>query len=115
MVQTAYVNTPEGVRMGTMFDLCSTDNYITHKKARRLGCEGMEVELIVEGIKGVEYTENTMLYEVSLADKTGTVHTYQCYGLDKISSTAPPPDKKSYGKMCKKFGISLEEVQKPTE
>ena len=75
----------------------------------------LEVELIVEGIKGVEYTENTMLYEVSLADKTGTVHTYQCYGLDKISSTAPPPDKRSYKEMCKKFGITPQEVQKPKE
>ena len=41
--------------------------------------------------------------------------TYQCYGLDKISSTAPPPDKKSYKVMCKKFGITPEEVQKPKE
>ena len=115
MVQTAYVKTPGGIRIGAMFDLCSTDNYITHKRAKRLGCEGVDVELIVEGIKGVEYTENTKLYEVSLTDKTGTIHTYQCYGLDKITSTAPPPDKNSYKVMCKKFGVKPEEVQKPTE
>ena len=115
MVQTAYVKSPGGIKIGVMFDLCSTDNYITHKRAKRLGCEGVDVELIVEGIKGVEYTENTKLYEVSLTDKTGTVHTYQCYGLEKITSTAPPPDKNSYKVMCKKFGVKPEEVQKPTE
>ena len=76
-----------------MFDLCSTDHYITHKKAKKLGCKGQEVELVVEGIKGVEYTEQTMLYEVDIVDKTGAVHTYMCYGLDKITSAAPPPEK----------------------
>ena len=91
MVQTAYLKAQNGARLGTMFDLASTDHYITHKKARKLGCEGVDVELIIEGIKGVEYTEQTRLYEVSLVDKYGAVHTYQCYGLDKISSTAPPP------------------------
>ena len=114
MVQTAFVNTPKGVGLGAMFDLCSTDHYITHKKAKKLGCRGQEVELIVEGIKGVEYTEHTMLYEVTLVDKTGATHSYMCYGLDKISSAAPPPDKKSYKEMCKRFGISPDEVKKPT-
>ena len=64
-----------------MFDLCSTDHYITHKKAKRLGCTGVEVELIVEGIKGMEYREHTMLYNVSLIDKNGLVNQYQCYVL----------------------------------
>ena len=100
--------------LGAMFDLCSTDHYITHKKAKKLGCRGQEVELIVEGIKGVEYTEQTMLYEVALVDKSGAIHSYMCYGLEKISSAAPPPDKKSYKEMCKKFGVSPEEVKKPT-
>ena len=115
MVQTAYVQTPGGFRLGAMFDLCSTDHYITHKKAKRLGCTGVEVELIVEGIKGMEYREHTMLYNVSLIDKNGVVNQYQCYGLDKISSTAPPPDKKSYSKLCKMFGIGPDEVKKPEE
>ena len=80
-----------------------------------LGCIGLEVELVVEGIKGVEYTENTMLYEVCLVDKYEVTHTYQCYGLDKISSTAAPPDKRSYNNLCYKFGVNPEEVKKPTE
>ena len=98
-----------------MFNLCSTDHYITHKKARRLGCKGVEVELVVEGIKGVEYTEQTMIYDVVLVDKNGDIHTYPCYGLEKISSAAPPPEKKSYKDMCKKFGVDQREVQKPRE
>ena len=56
MVQTAYLKAQSGVRLGTMFDLASTDHYITHKKARKLGYRGVDVELIIEDIKGVEYT-----------------------------------------------------------
>ena len=78
MVQTAYVKSSGGIWLGTMFDLCSTDHYITHKKAKRLGCKGIEVELVVEGIKGMEHTEQTMLYEVPLVDKNGDVHLYKC-------------------------------------
>ena len=70
MVQTAYINSFGGVRLGAMFDLCSTDDYITHKMARRLGCKGVDVELVVEGIKGVEHTEQTKLYEVPVVDKS---------------------------------------------
>ena len=33
MVQTTFFKTPKGVGLGAMFDLCSTDHYITHKKA----------------------------------------------------------------------------------
>ena len=113
MVQTAFVKSRKGVQLGAMFDLCSTDHYITHKKAKKLGCKGQEVELIVEGIKGVEYTEQTVLYEVDIVDKTGAVHTYMCYGLDKITSAAPPPEKNSYRNMCSRFGINPEEVKKP--
>ena len=43
------------------------------------------------------------------------IHTYQCYGLEKISSAAPPPNKKSYKEMCKRFGVSHKEVEKPKE
>ena len=73
MVQTAYVKAQSGVRLDTMFDLASTDHYITHKKARKLGCRGVDVELIIEGIKGVEYSEQTRLYEVSLVEKYGSI------------------------------------------
>ena len=69
IVQTDYVRTPSGYRLGAMFDLCSTDNYITHKKARRLGCSGVEVELSVECIEGMVYREQSLLYNVSLIDK----------------------------------------------
>ena len=78
-----------------MLDPCSTDHYITHKKARKLGCRGVEVQLILEGIKGVEFKEQTMIYDVFLNDKHEDVHKYPFYGLRKISSAAPPPESKS--------------------
>ena len=70
MVQTSYIKSAKEVWMGAMFDLCSTDHYITHKKERKLGYRGVEVELILEGIKGVEYKEQTMIYDVFLIDLT---------------------------------------------
>ena len=80
MVQTTYIKSAEGVWLGAMFDLCSTKHYITHKKARKLGCRCVEVELILEGIKGVEYKEQTKIYDLFLIDKHGDVHKYLCYG-----------------------------------
>ena len=56
-----------------------------------------------------------MIYDVFLIDKYGDVHKYPCYGLEKISSAAPPPESKSYKELCRKFGVNLQEVRKPRE
>ena len=114
MVQTSFVSIGRGMKkLGAMWDLCSTDDYITHKVARRLGLQGTDVELVVEGIKGVEHVERTKLYDVPVLDMKGTSSIFQCYGLDVISSAADPPDKLSYQELCGKFGIDMEEVRKP--
>ena len=114
MVQTSFVSTGRGMKkLGAMWDLCSTDDYITHKVARRLGLQGTDVELVVEGIKGVEHVERTKLYDVPVLDMKGTSSIFQCYGLDVISSAADPPDKLSYQELFGKFGIGMEEVRKP--
>ena len=83
MVQTNYVRAGDGRTMlGTVWDLCSTDNYIQHKVARKLGLEGDDVELTVGVIKGIEHTEMTKLYRVPIMDLRGNVHIIECYGFD---------------------------------
>ena len=48
-------------------------------------------------------------------DTEGRKHVYQCYGLDKISTAAAPPERQSYKQLCGKFGVKFEEVKKPVE
>ena len=115
MVQTSYVSAKCGTRLGTMFDLCSTDDYITHKCARRNGFEGIDVVLIIEGIAGSEVKIETKLYTVHLVDNEGEVHELPCYGLEKISSVVNPPEKKSYMNLCRKFGVTVREMRRPEE
>jgi len=115
MVHTTYVKSAEGVWLSAMYDLCSRDYYITQKNAIKLGCKGVEVQLIVECIKGVEYKEQTLIYDVFLIKKHGDVHKYPGYSLEKISSAAPSPENKTYKELCWKFCVDLQEVQKPRE
>ena len=112
MVQTGYVSAECGPRLGAMYDLCSTDDYITHKCAKRNGFEGIDVELIIEGIAGSEVKIETKLYTVYLVDDEAKVHELPCYGLDKISSVVNPPDSISYKALCQKFGCHLQEHEK---
>ena len=116
MVQTNYVKAGDGKTMlGTMWDLCSTDNYIQHKFARKLGLEGDEVELTVGVIRNIEHTEMTKLYKVPILDLKGNTHIIDCYGFDVITGPAVPPKKASYERLCHKFGIKVNEVRKPSE
>ena len=56
LLQASYVSSNGGAKLGTLWDLCSTDDYITFKKAEELALEGREVVLTIEGVGGVETT-----------------------------------------------------------
>ena len=64
LLQASYVVSPGGVKLGTLWDLCSTDDYITFKKADEMGLDGRDVVLTIEGVGGVETTIDTKLYDV---------------------------------------------------
>ena len=115
LLQTSIVKTVDGKKIGALWDLCSTDNYITFQKAEELGLEGEDVMLTVEGIAGVEETSATKLFSVPLFTKKGKRRIYQCYGLETIASVAAPPDEKSYGEMCRRFSVAVGEVERPTQ
>ena len=69
LLQASYVISQRGVRLGTLWDLCSTDDYITFKKADELALEGREVVLTIEGVGGVETTMKTKLYDFPVCMK----------------------------------------------
>ena len=49
LVQTTWVMLLQGMKLGTYWDLGSSDNYITKKMAKKLGLKGVDVEIQTEG------------------------------------------------------------------
>ena len=45
----------------------------------------------------------------------GNFTIFQCYGLEKITEAAAPPDKASYRELCKKFNLRMEDMIRPNE
>ena len=48
LLHASYVESQRNVKLGTIWDLCSTDDYITFKKAEKLGLEGKDVVITIE-------------------------------------------------------------------
>ena len=120
LLQASYVVSPGGVKLGTLWDLCSTDDYITFKKAEELGLDGREVVLTIEGVGGVETTINTKLYDVPVCMKKtrrgqSRYAVFQCYGMEKIAEAATPPEEESYRELCDKFNLRVEDMVRPEE
>ena len=119
LLQANFVKSRGGSELGALWDLCSTDDYITFKKAEELNLEGRSVVLTIEGVGGVETTLDTKIYDVPLCLKKkrgrGKFAILQCYGLDQIACSAALPSKDSYESLCKKFGIRTEDVRRPGE
>ena len=113
MVQAQFVNGVGNGRVGMLMDLCSTDDYVTHRYAERKQFPSEDEDLIVEGVGGKESQYRTKVYQVPIFDKDGKEYVIPCFGLDKISSVAQPPDKASYKLLCDKFGISPDQVKRP--
>ena len=107
------------VKLGALWDLCSTDDYITFKKADELDLEGRDVNLTIEGVGGVETTLTTKLFDVPvfMEKKRGRSKftMFQCYGLEKIADAAAPPDEVSYRELCNKFNLRVEDLARPDE
>ena len=67
LMQTAFI-TLYRYKLGTYWDLGSSDNYITKKMAKTLGLKGLEKEIEVEGIRRQKLIKVTALYEILIVD-----------------------------------------------
>lgn len=79
-----------GQRIGTLIDLASDTNYITHSAASRLNLKSEDITLIVHGVGGMNVQVETKRYLLKIRVKTpkGTLCSHQlvCYGLDSIAN-----------------------------
>ncbi|XP_032434156.1 uncharacterized protein LOC116729604 [Xiphophorus hellerii] len=106
-----------GQKIGTLIDLASDTNYITHKAASRLNLKSEEITLIVHGVGGMKVCVETKRYLLKIRVKTskGTLKPYQlvCYGLDSIADI----HKHVKAKQLKRFfpDVPLDELVRPRE
>lgn len=79
----------DGQKIGTLIDLASDTNYITHRAASKLSLRSEDVTLVVHGVGGMKVSVATKRYLLKLRVNTprGTLKSHQliCYGLDKIA------------------------------
>ena len=115
LLQTNIISSANGVKLGAMWDLCSTDDYITFSKAEELGLQGKDVVLTVEGIGSIEETTHTKIFDVPVFTRKGKKRIYQCYGMETIASAADPPEESSYREMCSRFHVDIKEVERPRQ
>ena len=111
VLQTNFVRTIKQAELGTLWDLASTDDYIRTDTARSLGLKGIPVTLVVEGIKGQELVQDTMLYDVPVYTRKNKKRIYKCYGLEEITSDSDIPE--GYDALCAKFGKAPGVMRRP--
>lgn len=75
--------------IGTLIDLASDTNYITHEAADRLKLRGEKITLVVHGVGKMAIRVSTKRYLLRIRVKTsrGTEKAHQliCYGLEEIA------------------------------
>lgn len=83
------VTSNSGQKIGTLFDLASDTNYITHRAAERLRLRSEKITLVIHGVGGMAMKVDTKRYLLRVRVKTprGTerAHELICYGLNEIA------------------------------
>ncbi|CAM4471325.1 unnamed protein product [Leuciscus chuanchicus] len=78
-----------GQKVGTLIDLASDTNYITHDAADRLNLRSEAITLVVHGVGGmkVQVTTKRYLLKIRVRTEQGNFRSHQllCYGLDSIA------------------------------
>ncbi|KAK7933354.1 hypothetical protein WMY93_004250 [Mugilogobius chulae] len=78
-----------GQQIGTLIDLASDTNYITHEAADELHLRSEDVTLVVHGVGGMQVKVETKRYllKIRVSTPKGTLRSHQlvCYGLDSIA------------------------------
>ncbi|XP_073670542.1 uncharacterized protein [Paramisgurnus dabryanus] len=106
-----------GQKIGTLIDLASDTNYITHKAAERLRLRHEKITLVVHGVGGMAMEVNTQRYLLKVRVKTpkGTerAHEMVCYGLDEIARVHQVIDPEKLRKFFPE--VKLKELERPEE
>lgn len=81
--------------------MCSTDDYITFKKAEELVLVAKKVVITIEGVGGVKTTLTTKSLDVPvcLEKKRKGKSKYimfHCYGMENIADATTPPEETTY-------------------
>ena len=106
-----------GQKIGTLVDLASDTNYITHQAADRLKLRSEKITLVVHGVGGMTTKVATRRYLLRIRVKTpkGTVkaHELVCYGLNEIAKV----HRVVRPEQLKRFfpEVELEELKRPEE
>ncbi|XP_060762681.1 uncharacterized protein LOC132872105 [Neoarius graeffei] len=111
------VTANDGQSVGTLIDLASDTNYITHKAASKLNLRSEDVTLVVHGVGGMKVSVATKRYllKIRVSTPRGTLKAHQliCYGLDKIAEVHRHVPAKKLQKIFS--DISLEDLARPKE
>lgn len=117
MLMLMEVTTNSGCLIGTLIDLASDTNYITHEAADHLGLCGENIRLIVHKVRGMKKTVLTKRYSLWLKVKTskGKVaeHRILCYGLENIAEVTQPVTAEQLQKFFP--NVSRDELVRPTK
>lgn len=106
-----------GQKIGTLIDLASDTNYITHEAAGELDLKSEDVMLVVHGVGGMQVTVETKRYllKIRVATSKGTLRSHQlvCYGLDSIAEVNRHVSAKRLQKIFP--DVPLHELVRPTK
>ena len=104
LLEAKFITGPHGSIIGAIFDLGSTDNYITHSYAKKQTLEEEPALRRLSGIRAVESLTWNKIYMVPVfIDRRK--HKISCYGLDTICTPLELPDQESYNRLCRHFGV----------
>lgn len=106
-----------GQKIGTLIDLASDTNYITHKATDELNLRSEDVTLVVHGVGGMKVSVETKRYllKIRVSTPKGTLKAHQlvCYGLDSIFNIHRHLPAKKLQNLFP--NVPLHELERPTE
>ena len=94
LLQAGFMSGPNNSRIGTINDLSSTEDDITHRCAKELELKEETVQTTVSGIGATKYLLETKIYTLPLM-VNGQLHKIPCYGLEDICSFINVPEQYS--------------------
>ena len=102
------------VRCGTLIDSCSSDDFLTHDTAARMGLKGRSINLITEGFGGKKtHVPEAKLYDVVIQKANGECEKVCFYGVNKIGNAEAPISRYQFSKLCEAFGVTEADVERP--